>query len=113
MTRYASHYLYLPSYGFLKHHLVEVEGGVVTRLLPFSGEVEDTQWLPGIIVLHADDGLLSSASFPPAYFQVDTVLTHLPDEFELWPTPCYLYWLTPFDFLTWQPVGETRCRQLR
>ena len=84
MKRYASHYLFLPERGYLKQHAIEVEAGRVVRIFPLSEEIEDTEWLPGVIVLHRE----SDASL----------------------TPFLLY---PFDFTTMQPVAGTQRRQLR
>lgn len=84
MKRYASHYLFHPERGYLKQYAIEVEEGHVARIFPLSEEIEGTEWLPGVIVLHRepDDSL----------------------------APFLLY---PFDFTTMQPVAETQRRQLR
>jgi len=52
MKRFASHYLYIPSYGFLKQYVVEIEdNGQVTDFFPLQEEVESIIWTPGVIRL--------------------------------------------------------------
>ena len=53
MIRYAAHYVYLPDYGFLKQHVVEMLDGHVIALFPLTSEIENTEWQPGVIVLTA------------------------------------------------------------
>ena len=47
MKRFASHFLFLPAYGYLKQYAIETEEGIVVRLFPLTEEI----WLPGAIVL--------------------------------------------------------------
>ena len=77
MKRFASHYLFLPGYGYLKQYVVEVDQGYAVRIFPLKEEVEDVEWLPGVIALFPEgpDGELAS----------------------------YLYY--PFDFNAMQPVA--------
>ena len=49
--RYAAHYLYTPSSGYLKRYGVEMEGERLVRIFPVDGEMERTEWLPGVIRL--------------------------------------------------------------
>lgn len=83
MKRYASHYLYIPNIGFLKQQVVELNEGRVIRLFPLTEEIESVEWMPGVIELVTEQGIV---------------------------TPYLLY---PFDFISMQPVAETRRRQLR
>ena len=85
MKRFASHYLFLPGYGYLKQYVVEVDQGYAVRIFPLKEEVEDVEWLPGVIALFPEgpDGELAS----------------------------YLYY--PFDFNAMHPVAGTRHRPLR
>lgn len=64
MNRYASHYLYVPEVGFLKHHAVEVEAGRVVRYFALNDEHEDTQWLPGIIEITSTETMVAFHLFP-------------------------------------------------
>ncbi|WP_300813464.1 hypothetical protein [uncultured Bacteroides sp.] len=82
--RYAAHYLRLPDSHFLRQHVVEVENGCVVRMFPLNEEIEDVEWLPGLIALETsnEDGV---------------------------PIPYYYY---PFDFTLMQPVAGTQRRQL-
>ena len=50
----ASHFLFLPGYGYLKMHAVEIDDGQVCRIFPLEGETEDTEWMPGVIALFPD-----------------------------------------------------------
>lgn len=85
MKRFASHYLFVPGRGFLKQHVVEVEGGVVRRFFPLTEEIESVEWRPGMIELFKEEGESSYSA-------------------------CLLY---PFDFVTMQPVDGTQRRPLR
>ena len=108
MKRFASHYVCLPTHGFLKRYVVEMCGGRIARLFPLTEEVENTEWLPGVIVLvpegvRVDDRL----------FDAPTLLQEVPQEVlallpTLTPYLCY-----PFDFTGMRPVGGTRHTQLR
>lgn len=84
MRRYASHYVHHPVDGWLRQQVVELSAGVFVRLFPLTEEVEDVEWLPGVIFLEAqaEGG---------------------------WQA----FWCYPFDFKTMQPVSGTRRRRLR
>lgn len=88
--RYASHYLWVPGEGYLRQQVVEVDGCHAVRHYPLPGEIEDVEWLPGVIVLL------------PAY---------LPPPFPSYArlVPCHLF---PFDLTSLQPVAGTRHRLL-
>lgn len=83
MKRFASHYLFTPEVGFLKQYVVELEGEYVLRSFPLTEEIESVEWMPGVIELTP---------------QADKLCVYL---------------LYPFDFISMQPVAETRRRQLR
>ena len=52
MKRYASHFLFLPGMAIWKQYVVEIgEGQCVSRIFPLTEEVENTEWLPGVIAL--------------------------------------------------------------
>lgn len=52
MRRFASHYIYIPSCGFLKQFIVELtEEGYVSSLHKFVEEAESIIWTPGVIGL--------------------------------------------------------------
>lgn len=36
MKRFASHFLFLPAYGYLKQYAIETEEGMVVRLFPLT-----------------------------------------------------------------------------
>lgn len=65
--RYAAHYLYHPGRGYLKQYVVEVEEGRVVRFFPLVEELEDVEWLPGLITLEsgdADGSLIAYYDYP-------------------------------------------------
>jgi hypothetical protein len=39
MKRFASHFLFLPAYGYLKQYAVETEEGSVVRIFPLTEEI--------------------------------------------------------------------------
>lgn len=107
MKRYASHFLFIPSYGYLKQYVVETEKGRVRHIFPLTQEVEDTEWLPGVIVLVNSSTEVASVCFEA------TVLQTVPLELEknLLDLTSYLFF--PFDFTTMQPVAGTQHKLLQ
>lgn len=85
MKRYAAHYVYLPDKGYLKQHVVEVEQGVVVKVFPLEGEMENVEWFPGVIILSAEG--------------------------EAGQYTASLYY--PFDFIAMRPAAGTQRRLLR
>ena len=49
MKRFAAHYLFVPGSGFLKQYAIEIEGGYICYIFPFSEEIESVEWFPGVI----------------------------------------------------------------
>lgn len=119
MKRYASHFLFLPGYGYLKRYVVEMdEERHVTRIFPLTEEVEDTEWLPGVIALLPAGNVTS-----PDWLETGNGASPFEEERSLLTTPPpgigegiarLLPWLfSPFDFTLMQPVAGTRRRLLR
>lgn len=108
MIRYAAHYVYLPDYGFLKQHVVEMLDGHVTALFPLTSEIENTEWQPGVIVLTASEHEVDAS-----LFRIKTLLEEVPsdvkDKLSQW-IPVLLF---PFDFTGMKPVAETQRIRLR
>lgn len=108
MIRYAAHYVYLPDYGFLKQHVVEMQNGHVTALFSLTSEIENTEWQPGVIVLTASEHEVDAS-----LFRVKRLLEEVPsdvkDKLSQW-IPVLLF---PFDFTGMKPVAGTQRRQLR
>lgn len=108
MIRYAAHYVYLPDYGFLKQHVVEMLDGHVTALFSLTSEVENTEWQPGVIVLTASEHEVDAS-----LFRVKRLLEEVPsdvkDKLSQW-IPVLLF---PFDFTGMKPVAGTQRRRLR
>lgn len=57
MKRYASHFLFLPGYGYYKQYVIETEDGCVVRMFPLTEEIENVEWLPGAIILLNEEEL--------------------------------------------------------
>jgi hypothetical protein len=58
MRRFASHYVYTSSLGFLKQYVVEInDEGYVAALYPLEEEIESIIWTPGVIRLISYDSL--------------------------------------------------------
>lgn len=103
MYRVASHSVYLPDAGYFHRMVVELEQGVVTAIYPLEGELENTSWLPGIIVI------------PPAPEAEWSFLA--PDELAHSVTTRPMLWqqalgrraayCADFDFIHWQAAGGT------
>lgn len=114
MKRFASHYLYIPSHGFLKQHVIEIDSnGYVTTLYPLKEEVESVIWIPGVIAFITAPLLQDvkerqwKGSNIIAFEQKD-IKTELPVGFNnvdaLKLTAVRLY---PFDFTQMQPIEST------
>lgn len=106
MKRYAAHYLYLPRYGYLKGHALEITAEGSCRLFPLPGEVEDVVWMPGVIALLPSQeepcfGTAPRIDALPAAMQEGVLPART--------TPYYYY---PFDFTAMRPFDGTRRRQL-
>lgn len=107
MKRFASHYTYIPSYGFLKQYVVGINNeGVVVTLYPLREEVESIIWTPGVIRLmphtsHFEDYNLST-------FDVVEVRKELPFQYKdiavLGLAAIRIY---PFDFIQMKPVESS------
>lgn len=109
MRRYAAHYLFLPAHGFLKQFVVEIdEAQRVSRLFPLMEEVEDTEWLPGVIaLLPAEEGGC------PQFDKCRRLLSAVPPSIEK-ELPSLVPWLfSPFDFTRMQPGAGTQRKRLR
>lgn len=106
MKRYASHFLFLPGYGYLKQYAIEMEGECVTQIFPLTEEVENTEWLPGVIALlrHPES---------PLTFDNKQQITAVPQSIEEELPSLIPYLFSPFNFTTMQPAAGTRHRQLR
>lgn len=114
MKRYASHFLFLPGHGYLRRYAIEMEEGVVVRLFPLTEEVENTEWMPGVIaLLSSAETRLKKEDSEPIFKGCRNLLGALPPDMEgtlPFLTP-YLYF--PFCFTTMQPVAGTQRRRLQ
>lgn len=113
MKRYASHFIFIPEYGYLKQYVVEVEEGYAVSVFPLTEEIEGVEWFPGVIALLTERDNASAAGY--AIFQKQTdILKEIPGTFCKEQFPCGLipYLFYPFDFTTMQPGDGTRHRQL-
>lgn len=113
MKRFASHYLYISLYGFLKQYVIEINSnGHVATLYPLTEETESTIWTPGVISfitqsqLHRIKGEWKERNI--INFEQKQIKTELPIEFNhidaLKLTAVRLY---PFDFTQMQPTENT------
>ncbi|KAA6322851.1 hypothetical protein EZS27_027652 [termite gut metagenome] len=111
IKRYASHYLLLPEYGFLKQCAVEMKGREVLRIFLLPEEKENVEWYPGIILLSEKeedrDGII-------LLFRVQyNLINEIPGAFQT--NSCVeriAYLLYPFDFDRMTIIRTTRIRKL-
>lgn len=108
MKRYSSHFLFLPEYGYLKRQVVEMEEEGIVRIFPLTEEVENTEWLPGVILL-----LPAAGVNMPEFGRQRDLLEAIPLEVEERLSSFTPFILFPFDFTTMRPVAGTRRRPLR
>lgn len=134
MKRYASHFLFLPGYGYLKQCAVEVEEGCAVHVFSLSEEVEDTEWLPGAIILLTEEELkeldiespLSDASgnygrilnkllmnSGKTIGEFSQNLLVIPPALTKGTSRLRPVYFSCFDSTTMRPVAGTRHRQLR
>ena len=88
MKRFASHFLFLPAYGYLKQYAIETEEGMVVRLFPLTEEIENELKEPDTIfsLTNASRNLLitppsfidGSCGLMPVYFPNFDTTTLLP-----------------------------------
>lgn len=108
MKRYASHFLFLPRYGFLERRVVELQEGRVSRVFPLTEEVENTEWMPGVIALLPPD-----ADAMPDFSRSPRKLPAMPSAIGAAQLrACVPVLFFPFDFTAMQPVAGTRRRPL-
>lgn len=103
MKRFAAHYLYLQGLGYLKQYAVEVDNDKVVGLSPCMAEVENTEWLPGVLMLHTTENWREVAITPQIINEIPTDLSK--DAWRL----THLY---PYNFTSMMPCDETRHKQL-
>lgn len=125
MKRFAAHYLFLPSIGFIKQYVVEIiEGGSVQHIFPLTEEIESIEWMPGVIALLSTNEIKNIGMI---FTNISMFKSNLPNvsnqssqcflkafEESLHKSktlyPCLFY---PFDFISMQPVAETRHKLLQ
>ena len=114
IKRFASHFIFLPGYGYLKQYVVGVEEGRVVSVFPLTEEIEGVEWFPGVIVLLNNEEDISEG-YSGIFQKSSEVLEELPEAFcqETFPSGISACLFYPFDFTTMQPVGGTRHRPLR
>lgn len=103
--RFAAHYVYLSGYGYLKSSVVELIDDKLINIFFLTEEVEDTEWLPGIIaVLESPEGFPENA--------IATFLSSVPREILQMEFNYQVYHFYPFDFISMSFVAGTRRKQL-
>ena len=114
IKRFASHFIFLPGYGYLKQYVVGVEEGRVVSVFPLTEEIEGVEWFPGVIVLLNNEEDISEG-YSGIFQKSSEVLEERPEVFcqETFPSGISAYLFYPFDFTTMQPVGGTQHRPLR
>ena len=114
IKRFASHFIFLPGYGYLKQYVVGVEEGQVVSAFPLTEEIEGVEWFPGVIALLNNEEDISKG-YSGIFQESNEVLEELPEVFcqETFPSGINAYLLYPFNFTTMLPVGGTRHRLLR
>ena len=114
IKRFASHFIFLPGYGYLKQYVVGVEEGRVVSVFPLTEEIEGVEWFPGVIVLLNNEEDISKG-YSGIFQKANEVLQELPEVFcqETFPSRISAYLFYAFDFTTMQPVGGTQHRPLR
>jgi hypothetical protein len=112
IKRYASHFLLLPEYGFLKLCVVEIglEGDVL-RVFPLLEELETVEWHPGVILLSEKEEDKNEIT---QLFQIRyRLLNDIPAAFQSnISIKQFVYLLYPFDFKRMVITGITAIGRL-
>lgn len=106
MKRVAAHALYLPDVGYLRRMVVELDQGIALRVYPLQGELEDTLWLPGLLVLpsHPDKPFHYAA---PESFPTSANGALYSEEVMQRAIGRKVAYCASFDFSRWRPADET------
>jgi len=104
MKRFASHYVYTPSLGFLKQHVVEInDEGHVVALYRLEEEIESIIWTPGVISLVPHDYFSEQAlTFEKPEIRTDAVEYKNMDSLKLSAIRLY-----PFNFSEMKATTDT------
>ena len=123
MKRFASHYLLIPTVGYMKQQVVEItDEGVVRGVFPLTEEIESVEWMPGVIVLLSESQVekikntgMILKNIPVFQINLPSVSTQSSHCFnaEKKGEALFPYLFYPFDFTSMQPVDGTRHRLLR
>lgn len=123
MKRFASHYLYIPAYGFLKQYIIETdEDGQVSSVFPMTEEIESVSWMPGVIMLLSEKQMSEQGleqknfNFYRNFFDPlfpGEKLREIPAAF----LDCYCHYaeaiqIFPFDFTLMQPALNAKYKRL-
>lgn len=113
IRRYAAQFLYVSGVGFIRRQVVELENDVVVRISPLLCELENTEWLTGILALlppfaewGENEGWSAGDSLAP-------VVETLPEDWHDRVVALKLYWLSPFNLTARKPVSGTRRKLLQ
>ena len=113
MKRFASHFLFLPAYGYLKQYAIETEEGIVVRLFPLTErDGKMMEWLPGAIVLLTQNELKE----PDTIFSLTNASRNLlitPPSFIDGSCGLMPVYFPNFDTATLLPAAGTRHKLLR
>ena len=106
MKRVAAHALYIPDVGYLRRMVVELDQGIALRVYPLQGEMEDTLWLPGLLVLpsHPDEPFHYAAPEP---FPTSANGALYSKELMQRAIGRRVAYCASFDFSRWRPADET------
>jgi len=110
VKRYASNYLFINGFGFLKQFITEInEEDYITDIYPLEQERSTTIWLPGVIViLSVKDAESSIADYITEYHkmldsnEIESIKTYLKNL-----SGCKLFHLYPFNFEKMIPDRDT------
>lgn len=93
----------------LKQYAIEIEGGYICHIFPFSEEIESVEWFPGVILLTPQEESDINTLFN--FTNIEKQSIYIPKVTIDMKWRAYL--LYPFNFVTMQPVAETLHRQLQ
>lgn len=115
MVRYfASHFIFLPEYGYFKQYVVGIEEGEVISAFPLTEEMEGVEWFPGVIAILDKKADIEGKGYAEIFLKARQVRAELPEACRqgLFPVGMKAYLLYPFDFTKMLPAAETRHRPL-
>lgn len=112
MKRYASHYIFIATEGYLRQGVVEMDEGRIIRLFPLTEEIENTEWLSGAILI-CPETLEHTISGSEIFQEIRWYPLKLDNRRFEETDNLSAFHFSSFDLISMLPVSGTQRRRLR